>query len=245
MKKLLPLVVLALLVSAIAASAATDTYVKSRSHTDAMAVAGQSVPAKDEVVESWISGNRMATMSGQMTLIVDADKGLLQFINHADKSYVETTLPMDFSKLLPPEAAAMAGMFQMTATVTPVSETRKIGQWDCAGYDVVITVMGMPMNMKIWATTNVPFDLTGYTTKLAPALAQGQMRLDAKSAAEFGKMKGFPISTEMTADMMGAKLHSTTEVVEMASKAAPAGTFEPPAGFTKKSTFSMGDLQRR
>ncbi len=45
--------------------------------------------------------------------------------------------------------------------------------------------------------------------------------------------------------MMGAKVHATTEVVEITSKAAPAGTFDPPAGYTKKTTMSMQDLQRR
>ena len=45
--------------------------------------------------------------------------------------------------------------------------------------------------------------------------------------------------------MMGAKIHTTTEVVEMVQKPAPAGTYEPPAGYTKRATLSMQDLQRR
>jgi hypothetical protein len=71
------------------------------------------------------------------------------------------------------------------------------------------------------------------------------MRLTDESAREFAKIKGFQVATELNADVMGARMHTTTEVVEIAEKAAPAGTFEPPAGYAKKTTLSMQDLQRR
>jgi hypothetical protein len=41
------------------------------------------------------------------------------------------------------------------------------------------------------------------------------------------------------------KMRTTTETVEIVEKAAPAGAFEPPAGYTKKATLSIQDLQRR
>jgi len=53
------------------------------------------------------------------------------------------------------------------------------------------------------------------------------------------------VATELTADVMGARMRTTTEVVEIVEKPAPAGTFAPPAGYTQKATLSMQDLQRR
>jgi hypothetical protein len=53
------------------------------------------------------------------------------------------------------------------------------------------------------------------------------------------------VATELTADIMGARMRTTTEVIEIAEKPAPAGIFEPPTGYTQKTTLSMQDLQRR
>jgi hypothetical protein len=44
---------------------------------------------------------------------------------------------------------------------------------------------------------------------------------------------------------MGAMMHTTTETVEIVEKPAPPGAFAPPAGYTKKATLSVQDLQRR
>jgi hypothetical protein len=244
MKRLALLVTLSLAASAMPLYAA-DVYVKTNTHTDAMTMMNQSVPARDDVVETWIDGARMATGSKDTTFIVDRDKGLAYIVNHRDRSYIETPLPFDLAKILPPEAVAMAPMMQMSATVTPTTETKTIGAWECTAYDVALTVAGMQINMRVWASTKVPFDTEAFSAKLLPVLVQAQLRVSPGSASEFAKIKGYQIATETTGEMMGAKLHATTEVVEITPKAAPAGTFEPPAGYTKKATLSLQDLQRR
>jgi hypothetical protein len=224
---------------------AADVYVKVKTHTDPMAVMGQTTPARDDIQEMWISGSKMAMVQQDRTSVVDLEKNVMYLVNHGDKSYIETALPVDFAKLLPPEAASMAGMMQMKATVTPGAETRKIGQWDCTSYDATMSMMGMTMRMKIWASTQVSFDLATFTAKMLPAVMQSQMGIDAASIKEFAKIKGYQIATETTGDVMGAKMRTTTEVMEIVQKAAPAGTYDPPAGYAKKSTLNLKDLQRR
>lgn len=242
MKKLF----LVCLATAVAAPAlAADVYVKTAVRTAPVTVMGQTTPARDDVNETWIGATKMATLSGSTATIVDLDRSVMAIINHREKSYVEAPLPFDLSKMLPPEAAPMAAMMQVKVTVTPTGETKKIGRWDCTRYDATVTAMGMPMKLQIWATTQVPFDLQAFMTKMMPAVVQGQMMVDAASLQEFAKIKGFQIATETTGEMMGAKIHSTTEVVEMAEKAAPAGTYQVPAGYTKKATLSLQELQRR
>jgi len=206
---------------------------------------GQTSPATDVDSEVWIGGTKMSTVSKNNAFIIDLDKNVVYMVNHANKSYVESPLPLDFAKLLPPEAAPMAAMMQMAATVTPTTDMKKIRQWDCTGYDVAINMMGMAIKMRVWASTQVPFDFAAFQAKMMPAVIQGQMRLNAAAVAEFAKIKGYQIATETTGEVMGSKMRSTTEVVEMVAKSAPAGTYEPPASYTKKATLAMEDLQRR
>lgn len=224
---------------------AADVYIKVRTHTGAMEVMGQKVAATDVDNDVWIGGTKMASVTKDASFIINLDKNVVYLVNHANKSYVESALPLDFAKLLPPEAAPMLGMMQMSATVVPTTEKKTIGRWACTGYDMTISMMGMPLKVRIWASTDVPFDLAQFQAKMMPAILQGQMRLNAASVAEFAKIKGYQIASETTGEMMGAKINSTQEVLEMVEKAAPAGVYEPPAGYAKKTTLGMDDLQRR
>jgi hypothetical protein len=242
MKRLL----LALVIVALASPVfAAETYVKTNTHSDPMTAMGRAVPARDSSSEMWLSGSRMAMVSRESSFIVDLDAQKAYLVNHRTKSYVESGLPFELGKLLPPEMAQMATMMQVTATVTPTTETKRFGQWECTGYDAVVTAMGMPMNLRIWASTQVPFDVARFQSTFMPALLQSQMQLTKSALAEFAKIKGYQIATETTANMMGVQIHSTTEVVEISQKPAPAGIFAPPDGYTKKTTLGLDELQRR
>jgi hypothetical protein len=241
MKKILTFVAI-LAVAALSLSA--DIYVKSKSHTDAMSMMGQNTPAKDDVTEQWMSESALAHNGKDQGFIVDLKKNMMYIINHANKSYVETTLPLDYAKLLPPQMAAMAGMMTMTATVTPGNEKKKIGNWNCSLYNMNMSVMGMAMPMKVWASTDVPFDTTRYAALFAN-LMKGQMRLDDASVKEFQKIKGFQIATEMNAEIMGTKMHTSSEVMEIAVKDAPMGVYSAPKDYTKKDKLSMDEVQKR
>ncbi len=53
------------------------------------------------------------------------------------------------------------------------------------------------------------------------------------------KIDGYWVSSETTANMMGMNIRTTTEVLEIAQKDAPAGTFDVPEGYTKQDKLSM------
>jgi len=238
MKKLFALTLLVLMA---AISLSADVYVKQKTHTDS--IMGQ--PARDDVMEQWIGDNVFATVSPDQSFIVDLKKNLMYMVNHKSKTYVESTLPLDFTKLLPPEMAAMASMMKMTATVNPTTQTKKIGQWNCTGYDVTMTVMGMPMKMMLWASTDVPFDVNQFNAKIWGNVLKGQMMLDDASVKEMMKVKGFQIASEMSGEMMGFKINTTSEVLEITKKNPPANIYAPPAGYAKKDKLSAEDLQKR
>jgi len=234
------------LVMAVSLSLSADIYVKQKSHSDAMAIMGQTQPARDTVTEMWIGDDQFASFGGEGSVIIDLKKNVMYIINDKNKSYVEATLPVDFAKLLPPEAAAMAGMMKMTATVNPTNDTKKIGQWNCTGYEMTLTMMmGITMKSKLWASTEVPFDVKSFMAKIMPNVFKGQMHLDDASVKEMLKINGFQIATDMSAEIMGAKMHTTSEVIEISKKTAPENVYSPPAGYAKKATLSMEDLQKR
>jgi len=242
MKRFLASVLLVLLASP---AFAADILVKIKTHSDAMAVGGQSQPARDGTAEQWYGPGKTAQSSGDTGFIVDLDKAMGYMINHRTKSYVPLPVPIDIVKVLPPEVAQQAAMMQMSAIVAPTSGKKTIGSWNCTRWDVTLTMMGRPMKLRVWASTDVPAALLEYSASVTPAFLQGQMRLTDASVKEFAKIRGFQVATELTADMMGARMRTTTEVVEIVEKPAPAGTFAPPAGYTQKTTLSMQDLPRR
>jgi len=231
------------LVALLAATASADFYIKTKSHTDAMSVMGQTTPAQDSIMEMWLGDDIMAMTGGGMSGIVDLKKNLIYLIIPESKAYIETPLPLDMSKLMPPELAAMMGGMKTTVAVKPTSETKTVGSWPCTGYDVDMTVMMMNLKMKMWATEKVPFDIAKYAEKFAGAQMAMSMQLDAAGVAEMKKIKGYPILTETSGEMMGAQMRSTQEVVEISKKTPPPGIYTVPAGFKKQTSLSMQDLQ--
>ncbi len=225
------------------AFATADVYIKSKTHTDAFSIMGQSQPAKDETTELWFGEDKLAMLASEMSSIVDLKKNVMYLINHKEKTYVEAQLPLDITKLFPPQMAQMMGsMMKMTVTVSPTGQTKTIGQWKCSGYDVSIQMMMMPMKMAVWASTDVPLDMEKFS-KLYANVLKAQLRLDDASLKEMEKIKGYWIASETTGEMMGAKMRTTTEVVEISQKAAPPGVYAVPAGYKKTEFLDMKGMR--
>jgi hypothetical protein len=183
------------LVLVLVAFASADIYIKSKAHTDAFAVMGQSQPAKDETTEQWMGDDTFATITPEMSFVVNLKKNVFYWINHGNKTYLESPLPFDMTKLLDPQMAQMMSqMMKMTVTVTPNGQTKTIGQWKCSGYDVALNMMMMPMKMAVWASTDVPFDVDKFM-KLYANILKAQLRLDDAAIQEMMKVKGYWIST--------------------------------------------------
>jgi hypothetical protein len=228
-----------------AASLGADVYIKSKTHTDPFEMMGQSQPAKDEVTEQWIGNNTFATSSSRQNMVIDLNKQVMYIIYPQSQSYVEASLPLDMTKLLPEQIAQMMAMFKVTAKVTANGQTKKIGQWNCAGYDVEMNMTGMmpmTMNMKTWATTDVPFDWKNYMDKMLPTVMKASsvnMPFGEDVLNEFKKIEGYQVAAEMTMTMMGTTLRIITEVEEISEKPAPAGIYAVPAGYKKQDKLTL------
>ena len=228
-------IVIGVILAFTTASFAADVYIKQKSHQDAMAMANQ--PAKDQIQDIWIADNKMAMHNPDMSIVINLDIKKMYWINHKGKNYVEMDLPLDLTKYFPPQMAQM--MSGLTVTVNPTGETKTIGKWKCDGYDVSINIMMMDMKQKIWSSTDVPFDWQAYNDKMLPNFMQAMTNMGGEAFEEFKKIKGFQIRTDMTMSVMGNDMKNWTEVEEITKKSAPAGTYDPPAGYTKKDKIDM------
>lgn len=235
------LLVLLVLLSATFASA--DYYIKQNVHTDAFSMMGQSQPPKDEVNKLWIGKNKMAMHGEEQSFVIDGEKNIAYMINHPSKSVVEMEIPLDISKYLPEQFMQMMG--GVTVTVKPTGETQKIKEWTCSGYDVAMNMMMFKMNMKIWATKDVPFDWQTFQNQMFSQMAKATMRLTDEAVQEFLKIEGFQIKSEVTMNIMGADMKTIQEVVEIAKMDAPAGTYDSPVGYKKQDKLSMQDMMKR
>lgn len=230
-----------IVVLAVAMLLPADIYIKTITHTDAFSMMGKSQPAKDEVMEQWVGDKKMVNKTGDKIMILDMGKSLMYIVNPKEKTYVETALPLDMAKLLPPEAASMMSMMKVSVKVTPNGQTRKVNAWNCTGYDVDMNMMMMNMKMKVWATTEVPFDWQMFA-KMYANVSKLQF-MDEAAVAELMKIKGYQVATEMSMDMMGSQMKVSSQVAEISKKTPPAGIYEVPAGYTKKDTLSMKDMR--
>ena len=189
MKNFIAVLSLILLTSSFAAA---DGYVKMKNHTDPLSIMGQNQPASDTVTEQGIGNGKMANVSPDSTTILDLEKNAIYMVNHASKTYVAATLPLDFSKLLPPEIAPMLQSMKRTLKVAPAGNKKTIGTRSCDEYDVDMNMAMMPMKLKMYTSTNVPFDYKNYMEKFYSTLIKSQMMgIDDASIGELKKINGF------------------------------------------------------
>lgn len=207
-----------------------DVYIKQKTTNSGSGFMGGNQP-KEEIQEMWLTEGKLASHSPSSSLIINLDKQAAYSINHEKKTYAEMSLPLDMSQYLPPQARKMMG--EASVKVTPTGETKTINEWKCKGYEVAYSMMMMDMNAKIWASTDVPFNWKDFAEKMYANWAAFSMQLGEKAVDELKKIEGFQIKSETTMSVMGQKMTTTQEVLEIGEKDAPAGTYTLPSGYEK------------
>ena len=210
-----------------------DTFIQAKRHTDSFTMMGQTQPAKDEVTTMWVAKDKYRTdvREGQ-SFIVRLDQSKMYVLDHTEKMYSAVDLPIDWSKMIPPESQQMAEqwmqMFKMTATVTDTGETKKIKGWNCRKYLVSLKGM-MRADMEVWTTKDIKIDYSAYKKFGESVMSMNPMFKDAME--EMKKIEGYTVSSATTMNMMGADMKTTEEVIEVSEKPAPRGVYDIPAGY--------------
>jgi hypothetical protein len=231
------------LAAALAAPALADTRLEMKSHTDAFQMMGQSQPAQDKTITFWIAGDRVLREDGDNAFLYRGDQNKLYIIDHEAKTYSGVALPIDLLALMPAEMRGqMQGLLQqmaMTATVTPTDERKEIGGWSARRYDVHMeNQMGMKIDSTVWATEEAASDLQAFRGLYA---AMGSLQPGGASAVdELMKVQGVPVLSETRIEGMGGSFGSREELLSATEAAAPAGTYELPAGYQETAFNPMG-----
>lgn len=237
---------LALSVLALPLAAGADTLYTLKSHTDAFQVGGQSQPAEDKTVKVWVAGDRMRRDEGEQSTIFRLDQNRLYVVDHEDKTYSEIALPIDLRKMMPKGSEAMADQIaaamQVTVQVAPRDEVKKVNQWNAKRYDVSVqSAMGMKIATTMWVTKEI--EGFGQFNKFAGTVAALQPGSN-EWVKQLEKIDGFPVLTESQVDALGAKFGTREELVSVETKAAPAGAFDPPAGYKAQPYNPIAGMSR-
>jgi hypothetical protein len=226
--------------------ARADIFMKQKMHTDEFKMMGRSEPAKDTTMTIWLTDNkaRMDQDGGPSSILL-ADQKVLIMIDHAKKQYAE--MPLDFDKMMQAAAgddpraqeamAKMPGFMKnmmkgVSAKVTETDETKQIGPYHCRKYLLEMN-MGPAgtTNAESWATEDLKLDYSKIFTAANAMMAA--MPGFENILKEMTKIKGVVVYQTAKSKVMGAEVGSTTELLEAGEQAAPAGTYDVPAGYKK------------
>jgi len=223
-----------------------DFCVKQKSHTDGYYNGGVTYPPEDEDREIWIAGDKMAVIGKNRSIIIDSGKKLMFFINHIDSTYAEIDLPLDWPAVVPEQLAGRLQIFRRHGEVRETDETKKIGEWNCKGYDVASWILYegnryYEVETKVWVTTDLPIDLDTY----APVVDEiGRLRnYHDDFIKELGKIQGVQMASETVNYRQGFSFGSNEDLLEAFEEDPPADVYSVPEGYTKKEQLSIQDLR--
>jgi hypothetical protein len=225
-----------------------DVYIKQKNHTDGFSMMGQSQPAKDDLFVTWMSKDMARMDHGEdSSIIIRMDKKVMYMIDHSEMRYTE--MPIDskgdiFSSAISASdmsdeeqaeakkmMAGFATMMKPKVTVTETGETQKIKNWNCKKYDMTMSMMGMTTKSEVWASEDIKIDYELYRNLNFSLLGQTQGIEDMMKEME--KIKGIVVMSTGSMSMMGTDVKSTQELVEVAEKSAPKGTYDVTEGYKK------------
>lgn len=222
--------------------AVADFKVVKQTHQDGFTIMGQTQPPEDREQTTWIGNEKMFMDQGNTSTVVRVDLMKLYVIDHSTKTYHVLDLPIDLSTLVPPEMQPMLAMMQFEVTVTPTDEHKQIGEWNARRYDMEMTSQMFSMKSTMWATKVPGYDPKAFNSmyvhlnSLQPGMAD--------AVKEMSKIDGLVVEQKGVMTMMGNEVGTSEKTISIDDIDAPAGTYDPPAGYTEKPFDFMARMQR-
>ena len=161
-----------------------DVFMKEKTHTDGMTIMGQAQPPQDKISTVWVTKDKMRTDHGDTSSIATVVDGklVIYHVNHANKTYSELTVGSDGTQNVPP---GMPG--EMKVKITPTSETKKIGNWNCRKYLQEMDMGMMPINSEVWASEDIAMPHADFYEKLSSTMGGGQPGMGIASHGHDGR----------------------------------------------------------
>ncbi len=229
------LFVIAFFLIAMPCLSASDLYLKSVTHTDAFEMMGQSQDATDSTQEIWIGADHLRMDSDNGSILMDLKEKQFYMINHDQKKYFQTSLPIDLKSIVPAEQAGFMDMMKFSVTVTPLEETKKIKEWNCKKYQMEMKSQMVNIKSDIWATEDIKIDQDKLEQFYVNTTAL--QNIDPGSMDELKKIKGFQVLSETTSEVMGTRVSQKTELMVAEEKETEKGHYTIPEGYEKSEQF--------
>jgi hypothetical protein len=188
----------------------------------------------------------MAYISADRIVIVDVGKNILLFANKRDSTYVETTLPFEWTNVTDSSTVVTLEHYATAGTVKKANQSRMVLGRKCELYKVEtwIEADGERFNERddqVWLTTDLPVDWEVYEK-----ISINTMRLlnyDDDLIEQFSKVDGFTMASSVTIYLKGFGVNSTSEIMEIIETAPIPGIYSLPDYFKKKERLTMADLR--
>ena len=222
--------------------AVADIKVVKETHQDGFTIMGQTQPPEDRQQTTWIGEDMMYMDQGDSATIVRVDAMKLYVINHSAKTYQVLDLPIDLTTLVPAEMQPMLAMMQFQVTVTPTEESKQVGEWNARRYDMTMTSQMFSMKSTMWATKVAGYDPVAFNSmyvhlnSLQPGMAD--------AVKEMSKVDGLVVEQKGVMTMMGNEVGTSEKTISIDDTDAPAGIYDPPAGYTEEPFDFMARMQR-
>lgn len=172
--------------------------------------------AEPKTVTYWLASDRTARLAEDGKIIGRLDRGESYFVSTADRSYRVIEIGGD-----PPSGANGGSSFDVTKT----GETRQIGPWQAVRHTMKVEMGGEPTEIELWVG-----DVGVATEEFRAFIAAFAQAQGAEWMRGYLELGGFPVRQEIR---MGPML-VWQEVISMEEEPAPPGTYEVPAGYTKR-----------
>jgi len=227
-------------------SAAADIQIVETTEVDSYYDGGVPHAAEKTTAELWVGRQRIARIADNLSVIVDFEKKTVTVVLPSSKSYVESTLPLDWAALASPEVAKLVAGYAVAGTVEGKRARQKVDGRKCSSYRLTswIAIEGVrydEVEAEVWATRDLPLtrkdlarlnQLLGFLRNYGPDLT-----------AATAKIEGFPVKVEITHFEHGYTRGERRTVTAIAKKKPPPEVYGVPEGFEKKAALTIQDLR--
>lgn len=227
-----------------------DDYLKIRHISEPYEIMGQKQAGSEEVVETWLSGNKARMNSSDRTSVIfDGDKQVMYMLDHGERTYTEVPLNLSEAmagmlgeqeggrEMAQMMAQMMGTMMQVRASVEQTDTVKTVNDWTCRVYKLNLSMPMGQTSSEICATDQIDVDVSLYN-KIAHAMMAGQQGFD-ELLREMEKIQGVAVLTVSRANVMGAAMVTREELLEHRKMSAPVGSFKIPEGYTQQRFMGM------
>lgn len=165
------------------------------------------------IVTFWSRADRMARVDDSGRIVSDLERGVTYFLDDEDET----------CQAFAGQDAGGAGAAAAELGIRETGETRRIGAWQAKGYALNVAMGDEEAAIAVWVSDEVDVNTGGQR-----AYIESVATADTAWMLALFDLGGYPVRHEI--DM--GPIRSWSELVSVEEKAAPAGIYDIPSGYS-------------